>query len=344
MTSHQILLSKLQKEEIQKLKEQIVNKEFIYEEISCVVCKTSENEIISENDRYGLPYRSNLCKSCGLIYTSPRFDQNSYIKFYDENYRKIYTNRNMIRTKQQFFLSQVHKGRTILNAFLKNNDINNVKNVLEVGCGMGGILLPFKEQGKKVYGVDYGSEYADYGKKMGLNISIGGITSIKKEIKFDLIIYSHVFEHILDLNKELEEIKERLNPNGRLYIEVPGILNLHGNYRSNLNRYLQNAHTYNFSLTTLCNILKINGFKLVYGNEKVEAFFMKSTTLIDIQNDYDNIFTTLKKYESKKYIWAFTLGGIKQITIIILQTVNLYKLFVKVRNKMSEIKAQKRKT
>ena len=179
---------------------------------------------------------------------------------------------------------------------------------------------------------------------MGLNISICGIKSIKKEIKFDIIIYSHVFEHILDLKKEIEEIKERLNPNGRLYIEVPGILNLHGNYRSNLNRYLQNAHTYNFSLTTLCNILKINGFKLVSGNEKVEAFFMKSTTLIDIQNDYDNIFTNLKKYESRKNIWAFTLGGIKQITIIILQTFNLYKLFVNVRNKMSEIKAQKRKT
>ena len=59
-----------------------------------------------------------------------------------------------------------------------------------------------------------------------------------KNYKADIIIYSHVFEHILDLDKELDAIKSHLKPEGILYIEVPGIKYVHNTYEMNFLKYL----------------------------------------------------------------------------------------------------------
>ena len=206
-----IQLSKNQIKEINILKKKISNNEYTYETVDCECCGSKEKIVISNFDRYGLPYVSNLCKSCGLIYTSPRFDQKSYNKFYDTQYRYIYTSYPINQSKEDFFRNQVSRGRTVLDFVLKNNPNKDINSVLDVGCGMGGLLVPFKEKNFKVYGIDYGSEYVEYGKRHDLNLNVGGITDIDE--KFDIIIYSHVFEHILDLGSELTEIKKRLNKN-----------------------------------------------------------------------------------------------------------------------------------
>jgi 2-polyprenyl-3-methyl-5-hydroxy-6-metoxy-1,4-benzoquinol methylase len=48
-------------------------------------------------------------------------------------------------------------------------------------------------------GIDLGSEYVEFGKKeYGLNLYSIELKDLKG--KFDLIIMSHVFEHIINLN------------------------------------------------------------------------------------------------------------------------------------------------
>lgn len=89
---HKIKLNQLQLDEINIVRKFINNNIYVYEDIVCCCCQGVSTITISEYDRYGLPYKSNLCESCGLIYTSPRFNINSYKKFYDTSYRKIYTN------------------------------------------------------------------------------------------------------------------------------------------------------------------------------------------------------------------------------------------------------------
>ena len=204
----------------------------------------------------------------------------------------------------------------------------NNSRVLDVGCGMGGLLVPFKENNFSIYGVDYGSDYVEYGKSKNLNLGIGGIKDVNK--KFDVIIYSHVLEHILDLQSELFEIKKRLNKKGVLYIEVPGVLNLNNDYRNDLNRYFQNAHTYNFSLITLKNVLTSNGFELICGNENVESLFKASNVSNSIINDYDRLINELKKLNFKSKIWAFSKTGVKSLITYFLVKTNLYNITRKV--------------
>jgi 2-polyprenyl-3-methyl-5-hydroxy-6-metoxy-1,4-benzoquinol methylase len=306
-----INLSKNQINEINHLKVKIKKGDYVFEEVVCEVCENKKTTIISKYDRYGLPYESNLCKTCGLIYTSPRFDQISYVKFYDSQYRKIYTSFPKKTTKEKFFKNQIRRGKKVLDFIKKNNPNKKIGSVLDVGCGMGGLLVPFKENNFNVYGVDYGSEYVEYGKSKNLNLGIGGIKDVNE--KFDVIIYSHVFEHILDLCSELSEIKKRLNENGVLYIEVPGVLNLHKNYRNDLNRYFQNSHTYNFSLITLKNVLTTNGFELINGNENVESLFKVSNVNNLITNDYDRLLGEFKKLNFKNKMWVFSIKGIKTL-------------------------------
>ena len=319
-----INLSKNQINEINLLKEKIKKGEYIYEEVVCEVCKNDESSIISKYDRYGLPYVSNLCKTCGLIYTSPRFDQSSYVKFYDSQYRKIYTSFPRKSSKEDFFKSQKTRGKKVLDFIIKNNPNKKINSVLDVGCGMGGLLIPFKENNINIYGVDYGSDFVKFGRSKNLNLDIGGIKDVKE--KFDVIIYSHVFEHIMDLCSELSEIKKRLNVNGILYIEVPGVMNLDKNYRNDLNRYFQNSHTYNFSLITLKNVLISNGFELVYGNENVESIFKISNVSYSITNDYDRLINEFKKLHFKSIMWIFSKKGVKTMIISMLLKLNLYDI------------------
>lgn len=122
-----IFLTSNQKINIKRFKRKIQLEEYEFEEIDCEYCKDTNSIIISEYDRYGLPYRSNLCKSCGLVYTSPRLKQKSYEKFYNELYREIYSNALNKNTDEDFYQSQINYGRLIYDYISRNQNINKIK-------------------------------------------------------------------------------------------------------------------------------------------------------------------------------------------------------------------------
>lgn len=319
-----IRLSSKQVREISDLKDKILVHEYSYEEINCPCCEVKDKILLSQYDRYGLFYPANICVNCGLIYVSPRFDLKSYEAFYNGPYRVIYSKFPLIQSKEEFYQKQIAKGLKIFKFIEDYYNLSNINSVLEVGCGMGGILVPFKKQGFQTFGVDFGEDYIEYGKTKGLCVQVGSIKDIDE--RYDLIIYSHVFEHILDLNSELEEIKKRLTPNGILYIEVPGVLNLKG-YRYNLCRYFQNAHTYNFSLITLKNILGNVGFTIIYGNEKIESIFKVDTSSKSEKhtNDFQRIIQELKRNKVRKILWPITRTGLFYYIKLLLIKLGIFK-------------------
>jgi SAM-dependent methyltransferase len=93
--------------------------------------------------------------------------------------------------------------------------------------------------------------------------------------RFDIVILSHVFEHMVDLDSALVDLRRLLQPGGVVYIEVPGVLSIHRRpvYRFDWVAYFTHAHIYHFCLATLDNVLSSHGFELISGNEEVEALF-----------------------------------------------------------------------
>ncbi len=323
----ELKLNSLQKKMITQVSSKLDENVYKYEDVECPVCDKKNKECIGQKDRYGFSYITKICNECGLIYTDPRMNQSSYNEFYNTEYRKLYNAKKT--ATNDFFYSQRRKGERIYKYLNENNLIKNKSSlILEIGCGAGGILDFFKEKGHKVKGTDLGQEYITYGvKEHGLDLEIGFLSDIKLEEKPDIIIYSHVIEHILDLNSELQMIKKSITKDTIVYIEVPGIKEIHKNYQSNILKYFQNAHTYHFTLETLTNVFSKNGFELICGNQFVQSTFKLTNGTASIKNDYEDVKAYIVRTEKRRLLYPFTVIGLKKYAnLFVLKALDVSKL------------------
>lgn len=236
------------------------------------VCGVSAFEYLSEKDAFGIPLHVVICEMCGLIQVSPCCDQDSYADFYRNIYPQLYGDNQDLGN---LFLDLIERGEWIFK-FIEANvnfgaDYFGVqKSVLEIGCSAGGILAAFKNRGHQILGTDYDSEVVEYGNGCGLNLFCGHSDQldITHEKKYDLIILSHVFEHFVNLDYELKQIRRLLKVGGLVYVEVPSIYSSLGKVQSDFLDYLEFDHVYYFGLNTLEQTLRFFGFRMVAGVEK----------------------------------------------------------------------------
>jgi SAM-dependent methyltransferase len=101
-----------------------------------------------------------------------------------------------------------------------NEDIGRYynKSVLDVGCGSGLLISYFKKCGfKKLTGIDpYLSESIN-----GDNFSLLKKELFELEVKFDLIMFHHSFEHMENPQQIFEKLYNLLNEDGLLIIRIP---------------------------------------------------------------------------------------------------------------------------
>ncbi len=103
--------------------------------------------------------------------------------------------------------------------------------VLEVGCGEGGNLKPFLDQGCECVGVDLNERQIGRAKEFfAEHPAAAQITFMAQDIyevstddwePFDLIIMRDVIEHIIDQQRFMGYIKQFLKPEGRFFIGFP---------------------------------------------------------------------------------------------------------------------------
>lgn len=300
-----------------KMKDQVTEKVksgiYKFEKVPCCVCGKETFEKLAEKDRYGLLLHVVVCKECGLVQSNPRMNQESYNRFYESEYRKLYVGTE--RPAEFFFDGQVKQGEKI-EKFLLQHGHGDLKGklVLEVGCGAGGILKHLRDRGAQVIGCDLGSEYLSYGRSnYDLELVHGPLNAIKPDVKADVLIYSHVFEHILDVEAELTAVKERLADDGILYIEIPGIHNIANTYKADFLRLLQNAHTFHFTLTSLDNLFSKYGFELLYGTEYVQSIFVKGEARESYENEYEGVVKAIEAYEARRKFHKISFSNILRV-------------------------------
>lgn len=116
-----------------------------------------------------------------------------------------------------------------LPSYLLNEiDFNQQPVILDIGCGFGQMLNALKEKKlKNLEGIEMLPEASDYCKdKLQLNVQCtGDIIGFAENNKnrYDLIIMSHVLEHIPKVNiiDTLKAIKKMLQTNGKFILMVP---------------------------------------------------------------------------------------------------------------------------
>lgn len=295
-------LNKIQLEAKNELENKIKTGQYNLEVIDCIICGSTKSEILAYKDRYGIDSKTVICIDCGMIYTNPRMNQVSYERFYNHEYRNLYI--GATSPSIDFFYKKVPNGEKIFRYLINNNLLTKSLDdtfVFEVGCGAGSNLIKFRNEGCRVKGVDLNEQYVEFGKSYkGLDLSIGSLYDTVLEEPPDIIIYNHVLEHILDINNELKKLYDILNNNGIIYIGLPGLKWLHKSYDMDLLKMIQNAHVYYFTLNSLNNIMKKNGFKLICGNEEIQCVFKKEiNTSYRVKLNYKNEYGTILQYMNK---------------------------------------------
>lgn len=137
--------------------------------------------------------------------------------------------------------------------------------VLDIGCSSGLLLGLLKNKGYKVFGIEPNKYAFRLAKnKFGNAIFHGTLdTYISKKV-FDVVILSHVLEHVENPVVVIEIIKRMLAKNGILLIGIPNTRNIIFLLRRKYWEYLRpNEHVWHFSDTYLINMLKNNGFTVL---------------------------------------------------------------------------------
>ena len=89
--------------------------------------------------------------------------------------------------------------------------------ILDIGCANGGLLVSLKEKGfTNLTGIDITQVCVDNVKQMGFQSYFGGIFNLENvaDKKYDVVILSHVLEHIRDIKTAAKNLKSLLNDGG----------------------------------------------------------------------------------------------------------------------------------
>ena len=209
------------------------------------------------------------CFNCGLIRQE---DNKSYS---DYNLQKYYA--QTFRTPVQLNIID-EQDKRIINAkkrleFIQKLNLNHAKHLLEIGLG-DGVFLSVANQKFKCSGIDpsLGYDYVkNYLRKLDVIIYDLSLEEFKSDKKFDIICCFLVLEHIKEPNQFIQNMKNFLNEDGVIIIEVPDIDTYSS---SNSDSLLTHEHLYHYNIDTLNYLMCNNGLELIaYDNKNVSYGF-----------------------------------------------------------------------
>lgn len=308
-----------------KLLKKIFDGDIKIEKVTICECGTSKFEKLNEMDRFGLPFGTQICQSCGLVSLQRRISSESLDMYYDEIYWGLIFGDS--RAEGELSTHGEEYGNQLFN-YIKNQLPTHMSkfNILEIGSGTGEKLISIKNglstKGieANLYALDFSSRAVDICKQKGINALMGGFDNISlfgEEKQFDIIILSHVVEHLVSPQNEIKKIIPYINKNTIIYIEVPGISSIKDNtdYAYDYNLYCVHAHMYNFTLGSLVGCMKRAGLELLIGDEFVRSIFKLNSSVSSSQTCnqkevVDYTITNLQIAEEKKGIF---LGKFKRV-------------------------------
>lgn len=204
----------------------------IFQDRACPTCGTPNGRVVHthEHDRYlsdvwpgRVQYR--LCENCATVYQSPSFRQPVLEAFYRERARGDLS----LKGPDEHYYAERHPGNRKRIALLER-DLPEVfarpqRSVLDIGCAGAGLLNEFKARGFRTFGVEPTKGFAVHARDVLGHEVLTGFYDAESFAgqKFDVIVLSHVLEHLEHPERLLSLIRDKLKPDGWLYVEVPDL-------------------------------------------------------------------------------------------------------------------------
>ena len=215
----------------------------------CLLCGSERSTLFDRREDRGRQVENRLCRDCGLVFQSPRMTAEEADVFYATEYRRLYQDKEG-PSAQDMALQRARAAS--LQKYLQRY-VRQVTDVLEIGASTGFLLLALREIYRcSVMGIEPGNAYRQFASRQGLRMA-ASIDEIEMG-SFDLIIMSHVLEHLHDPAGYLVNLRERLlSPDGWLLVEVPNLY---------CHECFEVAHLTSFSAHTLKQVVQRAGFEV----------------------------------------------------------------------------------
>ena len=176
----------------------------------CPVCESKDElEIfIKEGGRYV------KCQECSMVYLNPVF-QDYAIKEYYENNHTIQA--EVVESDTDKFYTNIYNnGLSDINKCASNHD-----NILDIGCSSGLFLDLAKTKGFKTYGVELNQAECLLAKDRGHVVHNNLLENINFDSRFSAVTLWDVFEHMIDGEFYLNQIKRVLLDDGIIFMQIP---------------------------------------------------------------------------------------------------------------------------
>ena len=221
----------------------------------CELCSSNEFEKIINYKFINEIFRDKYiveCKSCGIKSIYPNIHEEQLNNYNNNYYLNAHKDLKLDKLAETFFCNIAKCRFNFLEKFLKKEKLI-IKNVLEIGPGRGHFYEQFAKNNNNV---NYSILESDINYKK--NFSKKNITiyeNFEEILKndFDLIIFSHVLEHIMKPNNFLKKIYKILKTKGVIFLEVPCLDYLY--------KDIFEPHVFFYSKETLSLLLKKNNFQ-----------------------------------------------------------------------------------
>jgi SAM-dependent methyltransferase len=178
---------------------------------SCYLCGGKRRSRVSGKVRDKASLGVLRCDDCGLVYLE------SFDHIPDDYYTEEYTERNHPGETWREVLNKCRVDDLRRAADLGSLVAN--KTFLDVGCGVGGVLLELKDRCRQLAGVELQERWRGPLSKAGIEVR-ESLDSFSGRA-FDVIGLFHVLEHVKDPVPFLKKLVKMLALGGQLIIEVP---------------------------------------------------------------------------------------------------------------------------
>jgi len=220
--------------------------------------------------------KSIYCTTCGFACYTPRPEEKDIVEKYE--YLKRYEPDQGGQIRQDSITKKMdYKRATRIYERCTKHLINKPIDVLDYGGGNGKMLIPFRDNSHRCHLIDYNDTPLEGITKLGNDINNCTI-----EKKFDVIICSHVLEHVSDISNLIKKLKQHLKSDGILYAESPQ--QIWANLRIEDDPV---THINFFTLNSFINLFFSNGYKILSKKQEISNYGLLKLEVIWVIAQYD---------------------------------------------------------
>jgi SAM-dependent methyltransferase len=239
----------------------------------CPVCSSTSIHLL-HNQRFALPSGHPLptafdivaCQICDCVFANTPAPATAYDNYYADYSKYADQGTSTGGGGSPLDQSRIDETAKTIARYLPDPSAR----IVDIGCANGGMLAALRSHGyTRILGVDPSPEcVANTTRLFGIPALQGWLGALPAEVtNADLIILSHVLEHVLDLGPAVEKLRAVLAPGGMVYVEVPDA----AHYVECLAAPFQDfntEHINHFGQESLGNLFVRYGFELVAEGSK----------------------------------------------------------------------------